>query len=206
MVPADRAQPVGPRAGGAAGARAATDAELARWIGGPLRDGDAEDELCRRFAPRIRLYGLKHLRDEDRARDLVQSVLLVVLECARLGKIDDLDRVDRFVLGTCRNLALQARRADGRARPTEHAELEVLSAAAASAMDADAVDVGAVVRCAEGLDARARAVLHLSFTREKSAEEIAGALQTTAGNVRVVRHRAVAQLRRCLDSERMAAP
>ena len=28
----------------------------------------AESELYRRFAPRVRLYGLRHLRDEDAAR------------------------------------------------------------------------------------------------------------------------------------------
>jgi len=42
-------------------------------------------------------------------------------------------------------------------------------------------------------------VVHLSFHEERSAEEIAQRLETTAGNVRVLRHRAVARLRRCLD-------
>ena len=37
------------------------DSELARRIvtAGARRDADAETELCRRFAPRIRLYGLR---------------------------------------------------------------------------------------------------------------------------------------------------
>jgi hypothetical protein len=39
----------------------------------------------------------------------------------------------------------------------------------------------------------------LSFNEERSAEEIAARLETTPGNVRLLRHRAVAQLRRCLD-------
>ena len=52
-----------------------TDGQLARGITSSFsssagRDRDAEGELCRRFAPRIRLYGLRHLGDEDRARDL----------------------------------------------------------------------------------------------------------------------------------------
>src|SRR5215470_4393750 len=76
--------------------------------------GAAEAELCRRFAPRIRLYGLRHLRDEDRARDLVQAVLLVVLEAARAGRIADPERVDRFMLGTSRNVALRIRAGDAR--------------------------------------------------------------------------------------------
>jgi len=69
--------------------RAAADGDLARRAGRPGRDAAAEGELCRRFAPRIRLYGLKHLRDEERARDLVQSVLLVVLEAVRAGRVDE---------------------------------------------------------------------------------------------------------------------
>jgi RNA polymerase sigma-70 factor (ECF subfamily) len=56
-------------------------------------------------------------------------------------------------------------------------------------------------RCLHRLDARARTVLHLAFTRDKPAAEIARVLETTAGNVRVLRHRAVAQLRRCLDGD-----
>ena len=62
----------------------APDGELVRLIAAGAADAPAaEAELCRRFAPRIRLYGLRHLRDEDRARDLVQAVLLAVLQAAR---------------------------------------------------------------------------------------------------------------------------
>ena len=48
---------------------------------------EAERALCRRYAPRIRLYGLRHLRDEERARDVVQTVLLGVLQAAREGRV-----------------------------------------------------------------------------------------------------------------------
>jgi RNA polymerase sigma-70 factor (ECF subfamily) len=188
--------------GGAADMRSTADAELARRIAGPTRDGLAEAELCRRFAPRVRLYGLKHLRDEDRARDLAQSVLLAVLEAVRLGRLDDPERIDRFVLGTCRNLALEARRADRRAAPTEPAELDLV----AVLPETDMIDATAMHRCLVRLDVRARSVLHLSFIREKSADDIARALETTPGNVRVLRHRALAQLRRCLDGETEVAP
>jgi len=39
-------------------------------------DPDAEAEMCRRLGPRIRLYGLRHLRSSAAADDLVQQVLL----------------------------------------------------------------------------------------------------------------------------------
>jgi RNA polymerase sigma-70 factor (ECF subfamily) len=186
--------------------RSMTDAALAGRIAGSPRDGAAEAELCRRFAPRIRLYGLKHLRDEERARDLVQSVLLAVLEAVRARRLDDPERLDRFVLGTCRNLALQARRADSRAEPTEPAKLDLVADVVRSWPDTDAIDVGVLQRCLAGLDARARDVLYLSFSRDKSADAIARVLETTSGNVRVIRHRAVAQLRSCVDGGREIVP
>ena len=64
----------------------------------------AEHELCVQLAPRLRLYGLRHLRDEAAAADLVQEALIILLEAARGGRIEDPGHVDRFVLGTCRNL------------------------------------------------------------------------------------------------------
>jgi hypothetical protein len=52
----------------------ATDGDLARAIAARTGAADAaETELYRRFAPRVRLYGLRHLRDEDAARDLMQQ-------------------------------------------------------------------------------------------------------------------------------------
>jgi DNA-directed RNA polymerase specialized sigma24 family protein len=41
--------------------------------------------------------------------------------------------------------------------------------------------------------------LHLTFYRDKSAEEIATALAMSIANVRVVRHRAVVALRACME-------
>ena len=54
------------------------DAALARAIAQaqPGRAPEAEAELCRRLAPRGRLYGLKHLRDEHAAADLMQQVMM----------------------------------------------------------------------------------------------------------------------------------
>jgi RNA polymerase sigma-70 factor (ECF subfamily) len=169
------------------------DAEVVRRIA--TRTGDpreAEAELCRRFAPRIRLYGLRHLRDEDRARDLVQTVLLGVLVAVRAGRVEDPERIDRYVLGTCRNAAIRARETADRT----DAMPELLDVAAATV---DPVDLGALMHCLGLLDERSRLVVSLSFQQGRPTEEVAARLQTTAGNVRVIRHRSVAALRQCLD-------
>jgi RNA polymerase sigma-70 factor, ECF subfamily len=168
----------------------ANHADLVRRVA--ARDSAAEAELCRLFAPRVRLYGLKHLRDEERARELVQAVLVAMIEALRSGRVEDPERFDRFVLGMCRNLASRARYSESRAVPTADIELEGLMPSHTG------LDVGALMNCMGKLDERARTVLHLSFYRDKSADEIAAVLETSAGNIRVVRHRAVAQLRACL--------
>jgi RNA polymerase sigma-70 factor (ECF subfamily) len=197
MIPGRSARELGPPP---AEVRGVSDAELARRIAASL-DAAAEAELCRRFAPRIRLYGLKHLRDEERARDLVQSVLLAVLQTLRRGSVEDPERLDRFVLGTCRNLSLKSAHAERRAEPTEAALLDRV----AVVPETETLDAHAVHRCFEKLDGRSRTVVYLSFGKEKPADEIARVLETTAGNVRVVRHRALAQLRRCLEARRGTA-
>jgi RNA polymerase sigma-70 factor (ECF subfamily) len=156
-----------------------------------------EAELCRRFAPRIRLYGLKHLRDEERARDLVQAVLVAVIEAARAGRIEEPEHIDRFVLGVARNLALRVHRGDRRGpQSVAPEELDIASVLPPT----EALDAQALLRCLAALEQRAQTVLTLSFYRDKSADEIAAVLETTAGNVRVLRHRAVAQLRDCMEA------
>ena len=92
----------------------AENAELVRRIASRA----AETELCRRFASRAQLYGRRHLRDPDGARDLAQAAMLAVLEAARACRIADAPRLDRFVLGTCRNIAARMRDVDARAEPT----------------------------------------------------------------------------------------
>jgi len=82
------------------------DGALARMIASEsAARAAAEAELYRRFAPRVRLYGLKHLRDEDAARDLVQQVMLVTIERLRGRAVRDADQIGSFILGTSRMIA-----------------------------------------------------------------------------------------------------
>jgi RNA polymerase sigma-70 factor (ECF subfamily) len=175
---------------------AATDAELVRRAAVPGDGGRAEEtELCRRFAPRVRLYGLRHLRDEDRARDLVQAVLLVLVEAVRAARIEEPEHVARFVLGACRNVVARMRDGEARAIPVDPAALEI----AGGTPTFERLDTPALRRCMLKLDLRSRMIVHMCFHDDASAETIGAHLGTTAGNVRVLRHRAIAQLRSCLD-------
>ena len=92
------------------------DGALARRIlaAAPGRDAAAESELCRRFAPRIRLYGLRHLRSEAAAADLIQDVLIMTLQKLRAGEVREPERLASFILGTCRQRVIDARRGGDR--------------------------------------------------------------------------------------------
>jgi RNA polymerase sigma-70 factor (ECF subfamily) len=175
---------------------ASTDAELVRRA---AIDDDGrrvhEAELCRRFAPRVRLYGLRHLRSADQARDLVQAVLLALVEAVRGARIAEPEHVDRFVLGTCRNVAARMRHGTSRAISVDPVELQT----AGPMPTLESLDTPGLLRCMLKLDLRSRVVVHMCFHDEATAEEIGAHLGTSAGNVRVMRHRAIAQLRRCLD-------
>ena len=73
-----------------------SDGELARRIGSGT-DIQAEAELFRRMAPRIRLYGLRHLRDAAAAEDLTQEVLITTLEALRAGRLREPEKQTSFV-------------------------------------------------------------------------------------------------------------
>lgn len=166
--------------------------------GSPAARLAAERELCVQLAPRIRLYGLRHLRNEAGAADLVQEVLLVFLEAARGGRVEDPEHVERFVLGICRNLVARSRRNERRARSFGEAVLPLFDSALPAAFTR--VDAGQLALCLGMMARREQRVVVLTFQEEQTADEIAAALETSPGNVRVLRHRAVAALQRCMDA------
>jgi len=173
------------------------DAELARRIAAAGERGDsaAESELYRRLAPRVRLYGLRHLRDRHAAHDLAQQVLLMTLERLRAGKIREPEKIASFVLGACRMTVLEMRRGTWRREQL----LEAYGGTEAfEAPEPLALDPDRLARCLEALAERERSVIALTFFDEKNGEEVAGALKLSAGNVRVIRHRALARLRECM--------
>jgi RNA polymerase sigma-70 factor, ECF subfamily len=177
---------------------ASDDAALVHAIGAaaPGADGRAEAELYRRFAPRVRLYGLRHLRDPQAAADLAQQVLLMTIEKLRAGALREPEKLASFVLGMCRLVILDLRRGTVRrdALLRTYGDLEQVTEPGAL-ME---LDERKLARCMEGLAERARSVLVLSFFADKSAAEVGRELGLTAENARVIRHRALLSLRECM--------
>jgi RNA polymerase sigma-70 factor (ECF subfamily) len=176
----------------------ATDAELARRIADDAADAaSCEAELCRRFLNRARVYGLKHLRfDVTAAEDLAQQVMVVLLSALRAGRVEDLDRIDRFMLGTCRNVAHSMRRGAARLEGTRRRLSVELAGAAAPPWEQ--VKSRRVEECLASLPSRESSLLFLLYQEDATAAEAAEALGTTPGNVRVIHHRALARLRECI--------
>ncbi len=174
-----------------------TDAELVRQIGsGSGRE--AEAELFRRMAPRIRLYGLRHLRDPHAAEDLTQQVLMTTLEALRAGRLRESEKLASFVLGTCRLTVLDLRRnAQRKERLLQQFGADLL-APVQPAMPS--LDHQQLARCVQSLKERERAVVVMSFYDEQTGADVATFLGVSEANVRVIRHRAMHQLRDCMGA------
>ena len=160
----------------------------------------AETELYRRFAPRVRLYGLRHLGDRGAADDLAQQVMLLVFQRLRAGEVRDPDRIASFILGTSRMMSKGFRRTERR-REDLHVRFD-MGEPEAPRTDTWTIDAVRIAPCLRAIRDRERTILILTFYGDKSAIEIGEALGMTPGAVRVGRHRALASMRDCIETRR----
>ncbi|HET9130326.1 MAG TPA: sigma-70 family RNA polymerase sigma factor [Terriglobia bacterium] len=171
------------------------DAELVERIGSG--DRDAEAELFRRMAPRVRLYGLRHLRDEAAADDLTQMVLMTAIEALRASRLREPEKLAPFVLGTCRMTVLDLRRgAQRKERILGQFGADLVKPAPLASPD---LDHDRLTRCVQNLRERERTVVVMSFFDEQTGADVAGFLGISEANLRVIRHRAIQELRKCME-------
>jgi RNA polymerase sigma-70 factor (ECF subfamily) len=166
----------------------------------PIPDEATIADLVRRFAPAVRTFARRRLRGADAVDEFAQDVLLRFVQALREGAIEDPARIGGFVLGICRNLARE------RARSAERRALlwEQFGSVLADAEDEPQVasyQLALLEDCLSQIAQRSREVLRHAFVDGESAAEIAARLATTEGNVRVVRHRALAAMRDCMSSK-----
>jgi RNA polymerase sigma-70 factor (ECF subfamily) len=181
----------------AGGAETLSDGDVARRIREGGADAtQAETELFRRLAPRVRLYGLRHLREPAAADDLVQEVLMLTLERLRAGRVREPEQVASFVLGTCRLAIRNLRRRRKRREALMDRFADVFPRRAEP--DPLLLDQARLRQCLEQLTPRDRTVLVLTFYAEQPSSEIGARLSLSSENVRTVRHRAFVRLRDCV--------
>ncbi len=177
-----------------------SDGDLARMVAArvPGSAEDAETELYRRFAPRVRLYGLRHLRDEEAARDLVQQVMLLTIEKLRGGSIREPDQIGSFVLGVSRTMAVELNRRERRRERLREA-FAAETVAPEPQVDA-ALYFDRLGACLGRLEERERMIVLLTFYAERSSRQVGEEMTITEGHVRVIRHRAIGKLRACMSA------
>jgi RNA polymerase sigma-70 factor (ECF subfamily) len=166
----------------------------------PARDSAAEAELCRRLGPRIRLYGLKHLRNEAAAADLMQDVLVLLLDKLRERAVREPKQIASFALGTARQMVVDWRRSGARRmRILEKFPVDLLPAELVEEPP-EPLDTERLKRCLGALPERERTVLVMTFYDDRPADAVAADLKLSPGNVRVIRHRGLERLRGCMTA------
>ncbi len=177
-----------------------TDAELAWQIAeaGELASA-AEGELLRRYAPRVALYGRRHLGSGPEAEDLAQQVMLRVLEAIRQRRVEDPSRLASFIFGTCRNVSWDMRRTEQRQRKIVRET--ALVTWSVGAPEVTGTDVVRLFGCLGQLPERESNILRLSFMEDRESDEIAARLGISSGNVRVIRCRALAKVADCMGKK-----
>ncbi|MFT5459292.1 MAG: RNA polymerase sigma-70 factor (ECF subfamily) [Myxococcota bacterium] len=173
-----------------------SDGTLARAVAaGP--DAKAEAALFTRLARRVHLYGRRHTRGSEAAWDLVQDTLMTVLSALREGRVTNPDRIGSFALGVARRIAIEDHRRSTRRSAILEAKISPLDLVEPAPSHA-ALDRERLYNCLDQLAARSRAILYMTFYAEEPVGVIAEEVGTTPGNVRVVRHRALAQVADCM--------
>lgn len=163
---------------------------------------EAEGQLYRLLAPRVRRYGLRHLRDAHAAADLMQQVMTFTIEQLRGGRVREPERIVSFVLGSCRMTVMDQRRAE--TRRSDLIQIYADSLPMADIHVAPRLDHQRVADCLSHLSERERSVLVLTFYDEQPSDAVGAQLGLSAANVRVIRHRGVGKLRRCVTAGRSA--
>jgi RNA polymerase sigma-70 factor, ECF subfamily len=159
-------------------------------------DVAGERVIFERYASRVRAYGLRHLRNNAAADDLVQQVLVSVLLALREDRVENRERLDAYVLGTARNVVMDMKR--GVTRQHRVADQAWASSAHEHEVSLGFVDRGRLEHCLAELEPRDRQVVVGTFVEDRDSDEIGTTLGITSGNVRVIRHRALAKLQACV--------
>ena len=163
-------------------------------------DGELDERsVCRRLEPVIRLYGMRRLQRRDAVADFVQEALLALVEALREGRVAQPEQVAPYAIGICRNLLRDGRRSSERRRALWQVHGAMIESCVEPSPYVSRLGRARLEDCVSKLQRRAREVLQRAFFDDSSNVEIAGQLGLGEGNVRVIRHRAIEQLRSCLE-------
>ncbi len=122
--------------------------------------------------------------------------MITTLEALRAGRLREPKKLASFVLGTCRMTVANLRRgAHRKERLLEQYGAEMPASVQPALLK---VDHEHLQRCVQNLNERERTVVVMSFYDEETGADVASSLGVSEANVRVIRHRAIRQLRECM--------
>jgi len=126
----------------------------------------------------------------------------MTLERLSLGEIREPDKIASFVLGASRQSVIDMRRGQRRRdRLLDMYGDDLPLADATPATNWTSLDSQRLQKCLEKLSERERTIIVMSFYDERPSEEVAEQLSVSSANVRVIRHRGIERLRRCMEGK-----
>ena len=162
------------------------EGDMARLLAAVGRDASMEafEVVFRNYAPRIRFYMMRLVRDPQTAEELMQETMMTVWRKAALFDAEK-GNVSAWIFTIARNLRIDSFRRTRRADfdPNDPAfvpDPEQPADAAFEAREAEA----RLHEAMKGLPAEQRDLLHLAFFEEVSHSEIASRLALPLGTVK----------------------
>ncbi|AYG04801.1 sigma-70 family RNA polymerase sigma factor [Gryllotalpicola protaetiae] len=159
-------------------------------------DAAAVSDVIRQVRGRIFRYAMARIGTREEAEDVTQETCVALTEA--LPRFDgDSGRFTSFVFGIASHKVLMSQRARGRRPEVAVADIPDVGSTVPGPLEQAERDdaLRGLLAHLDGLPDRHRDVLLLRVVAELSAEEVGEALGTTAANVRVIQHRALASLR-----------
>jgi RNA polymerase sigma-70 factor (ECF subfamily) len=156
------------------------------------KDASAE-ELFSKYSTRVYYLALRQLRSSADAEDVRAETFLRVLRALRKQQVRSPDAMSGFVLGTARNVILEALRAPHRLRH-DH-EIPDLPSSPQDSGPIDEDVARAIEIVIRKLKPRERDFLRLHYYEDLGKEEIARRIGIAEERVRLIKHRALRSFR-----------
>ncbi len=161
-------------------------------------DESALAELYNLYFPRVYRYILARMGNPYDAEDLAEEVFLRVLDA--IGRFEWREApFSAWLFRIAHNALISQRRRDGaRGRPMQLSEALPVGSAGPEEMVENRLVLNEVMRAAQELPEAQQRVISLRFAAGLSVAETARAMGKGEGNVKVIQHKAIANLREML--------
>jgi len=162
-----------------------------------IRQGDADAEalLYEKFSARVYFTALSETHSKEDAEDVRAETFLRVIQALRQDKLHSADSLPAFIVGITLNVIRELVRQKYRADSLEDYEDDIARDDSMEAAFLDAETGRELEKAAQQLKPREQQLLRMYYFEELPKEEIARKLGIKAERVRLLKSRALQQLR-----------